>query len=45
MWKEVKDDTAIYEETITVMKRKVQIRSSKQISYWSTINTTIQYIE
>ena len=45
MWKEVKDATAIYEETITVMKRKGQIRSSKQISYWSTINTTIQYIE
>ena len=30
--KEVKDDTAKYEETITELKRKGQIRKSKQIS-------------
>ena len=32
LWKEVKDDTAKYEETITELKRKGQIRKSKQIS-------------
>ena len=35
--KEVKDDTAKYEETITELKRKGQIRKFKQISYWSTL--------
>ena len=35
--KEVKDDAAKYEETITELKRKVQIRKFKQISYWSTL--------
>ena len=37
LWKEVKDDTGEYEETITELKRKGQIRNSKQISYWSTL--------
>ena len=32
--KEVKDDTAKNEETITEMKRKGKIRKSKQISFW-----------
>ena len=32
LWKEVKDDTAKYEETITELKQKGQIRKSKQIS-------------
>ena len=31
---EVKDDTAKYEETISELKRKGQIRKFKQISYW-----------
>ena len=35
--KEVKDDTAKYEETITQLKRKGQIRQFKQISYWFTL--------
>ena len=33
LWKEVKDDTAKYEETITKLKRKGQIRKIKQISH------------
>ena len=37
LWKEVKDDTAKYEETITELQRKGQIRKLKQISYWSTL--------
>ena len=37
LWKEVKDDIGEYEETITELKRKGQIRNSKQISYWSTL--------
>ena len=37
LWKEVKDDTAKYEETITELKPKGQIRKFKQISYWSTL--------
>ena len=41
MWKEVKDDTAKYEETITELKQKGQIRKSKQISYWSTLKPNI----
>ena len=32
-----KNDTAKYEETITELKRKGQIRKFKQISYWSTL--------
>ena len=40
MWKEVKDDRVKYEET-TELKRKGQIRKSKQISYWSTFNPNI----
>ena len=35
--KEVKDDTVKYEETITELKRRVQIRKFKQIPYWSTL--------
>ena len=35
--KVVKDDTAKYEETITDLKRKCQIRKFKQISYWSIL--------
>ena len=35
--KEVKDDTAKYEETISELKRKGQIRKFKQILYWSTL--------
>ena len=35
-WKEVKN-TAKYDETITELKRKGQIRTKKQISYWSTL--------
>ena len=31
--KKVKDDTAKYEETITKLERKGQIRKFKQISY------------
>ena len=41
LWKEVKDDTAKYEETITEVKRKGQIGKSKQISYWSTLRPNI----
>ena len=41
MWKEVKDDTAKYEETIAELKQKGQIRKSKQISYWSTLKPNI----
>ena len=37
LWKEVKDDTAKYDEMITELKRKGQIRKFKQISYWSTL--------
>ena len=38
LWKEVKDDTAKYEETITELKQKGQIRKSKQISCsWNDI--------
>ena len=37
MRKEVKDDTAKYEETITELKQKGQIRKFRQISYWSTL--------
>ena len=37
LWEKVKDDTAKYEETITELKRKSQIRKFKQISYWSTL--------
>ena len=37
LWKEVKDDTVKYEETITELKPKGQIRKFKQISYWSTL--------
>ena len=33
LWKEVKDDTEKYEETITELKRKGQIRKSKKISH------------
>ena len=33
LWKEVKDDTAKYKETITELKRKGQIRKSKKISH------------
>ena len=33
LWKEVKDDTAKYEETITEVKHKGQIKKSKQISH------------
>ena len=36
LWKEVKDDTAKYEKTITELKRKGQIKKSKQLSYWFT---------
>ena len=32
-----KNDTAKYEETITKLKRKGQIRKFKQIFYWSTL--------
>ena len=35
--KEVKDDTAKYEVTITQLKRKGQMRQFKQISYWFTL--------
>ena len=35
--KEVKDDTAKFEEAITELKQKCQIRKLKQISYWSTL--------
>ena len=35
--KEVKDYTAKYEETITELKRKRQIKKFKQISYWFTL--------
>ena len=41
MWKQVKVDTAKYEETITKLKRRGQIRKSKQISYWSTLQPNI----
>ena len=37
LWKEVKNDTAKYEKTITELKQKGQIRKSKQISYWPTL--------
>ena len=35
--KEVKDDTAKYEVTITQLKQKGQMRQFKQISYWFTL--------
>ena len=35
--KEVKDNTGKYEETITALKEKGQIRKFKQIYYWSTL--------
>ena len=41
--KEVKDDTAKYEETITELKRKDQLRKIKQISYWSS--SQAEYME
>ena len=37
MWKEVKDDTVKYEEMVTELKPKGQIRKFKQISHWSTL--------
>ena len=37
LYKEVKDDTVKYEETITELKAKGQIRKLKQISYWPTL--------
>ena len=40
--KEVKDDTVKYEETITELNRKGQIRKFKQISYWSTLKPAKQ---
>ena len=41
LWKEVKNDTAKYEKTITELKQKGQIRKSKQISYWPTLRPNI----
>ena len=33
LWKEVKDDTTKYEETVTELKWKGQVRKNKQIFY------------
>ena len=41
VWREVKDDTMKYEETVTELKRKGQIRKSKQRSYWSILKPNI----
>ena len=35
--KEAKEDTAKYEETITELKQKGQIKKFKQMSYWATL--------
>ena len=43
LYLEVKDDTAKYEETITELKRKDQLRKIKQISYWSS--SQAEYME
>ena len=37
LWKEGKDDTMKYEETLSELKPKGQIRNFKKISYWSTL--------
>ena len=41
LWKEIEDVTAKYEETITELKRKGQIRTSTQISYQSSLKPNI----